>query len=148
MSRTCLGLILAGFGLLLAVGCSTATSVSGTVTYEGQPVDNGYITFAPADGRGPSAGGPIAAGAYQLDKITPGTKQIQIIGVKAVPFARNSEDMARMAAEAAQRGDTTGIIDRADEVPADAAGNNAQVEIKPGPQTLDFHLKKAGERRA
>jgi hypothetical protein len=133
----------AGITLLLAsalAGCSSRTSVSGSVTYLDRPVENGWIVFQPADGQGPSAGAPIEGGRFHVDEVTPGAKIVQIAGVKAVPFARNSEDMARMAAEAAKRGDRSGLIDRADEIPATAAGNNVTIEVKPGSQTLDFHL--------
>lgn len=131
-------------GLLAAAGCSRSTSVTGTVTYEGKTVDSGAITFLPADGQGPPSGAPIENGNYKVEPITPGMKIVQIIGVKAVPFARSSEEMAARAAAAAKQGDTTGIIDRADEVPANAVGNNVQVEIKPGTQALDFPLTKPG----
>ena len=123
------------------LGCGGAPStVSGAVSYDGRPVDNGWITFLPVDGKGPTCGGPITVGKYQADLLTPGKKTVQIIGVKAVKFAMSSEEMANAARSATARGDGTGIIDRADTVPADAVGNNAVVEIKPGPQTLDFQL--------
>ena len=50
--------------------------------------------------------------------------------------------MERAAKEAAAKGDVTGIVDRADVIPADAEGNNTVVELKLGQQTLDFHLKR------
>jgi hypothetical protein len=132
-----LGTLLLAFAL---AGCGSRTSVSGSVTYLDRPVENGWIVFQPVEGQGPSAGAPIAGGRFHVAELTPGSKIAQIAGVKAVPFARNSEDMARMAAEAAERGDPTGIIDRADEIPANAGGNNVTIEVKPGSQTLDFHL--------
>lgn len=124
------------------VGCGQKTVVTGKVTYEGNPIAKGSISFLPADGKGPAAGGEIEEGRYQVEKITPGKKLVQIVGVKPVKFARSSEEMAKMAAEAGKKGDPSGIIDRADAVPADAVGNNAPVEIQSGPQTLDFDLKK------
>ena len=133
--------------LPLAVGCGgDATVISGTVTYEGKPVDNGAITFLPVDGRGPSAGGPIVNGNYRVAGLKPGEKIVQIVGVKAVPFVRSSEEMARMAAEAARRGDATGIIDRADEISSDAEGNQARIEVVAGKQARDFLLKKAAAK--
>ena len=50
--------------------------------------------------------------------------------------------MDRLAKVAAARGDTTGIIERADVVPANAEGNNLTINLKPGRQTMDFHLKR------
>ncbi len=127
--------------LFLVTGCDQSSTISGRVTYDGQPVKKGCITFLPDGGAGPSCGAPIAEGRYQA-KCQPGKMIVQIVGVKAINYSRNSEDRARLAKEAAQRGDTTGIIDRADTIPADAEGNNAKIEIKSGNQTMDFDLKR------
>jgi hypothetical protein len=133
---------------LLLAGCGPSlASVSGEVTYEGQPVTNGSITFAPADGKGQVTGATIANGRFTVEKVPPGPKVVKVEAVKDVPFARDSAEMAKRAASARARGDRSGIIDRADVVPADAVGNNAQIEVKPGKQELSFHLKKpAGPR--
>jgi hypothetical protein len=129
--------------LPLVCGCGRpAVSVRGQVTYEGQPVDNGFITFLPADGLGPTCAGPIAGGKYQVDGLTAGPKIAQIIGVKEVRFAVSREEMAEAAKQAAKSADYTGIIDRADVIPPEAQGNNARVEIKTGSQTRDFPLKR------
>src|SRR5690348_6549122 len=80
--------------LLPACG-SNLSSVSGEVSYEGQPIEKGRINFAPADGKGPTAGGPIANGKYEVSGLLPGTKIVEITAVKRVPFARSSEEMAR-----------------------------------------------------
>jgi hypothetical protein len=139
--------IIACLGLLalaaLVPGCgSNAGSVSGEVTYDGQPVGDGMISFLPADGKGPAAGGTIAGGQYTVENLTPGPKVVQIEAVKAVPFARSSEEMAKRAAENKAKGDGLGLIDPADVIPPNAEGNNSNVTIKPGKQALDFHLKK------
>ncbi len=127
--------------LLPACG-SNLSSVNGDVTYEGKPVEKGRISFSPADGKGPSAGGAITHGKYEVSGLLPGMKVVEITAVKVVPFARTSEEMARRAEEDRARGDSTGIIDRADIIPPDAEGNNATVELKPGTQTLDFALNR------
>src|SRR5205807_395611 len=131
--------------LALAVaGCNapTTASVTGTVTYAGQPVGDGAITFLPADGKGPAAGGKITAGRYAVDGLTPGPKVVQVVAVKAVPFARSTEEMAQRAAENKSQGDSSGLIDPADTIPADAAGNNATHDVRPGKQTLNLDLTK------
>jgi len=101
----------------------------------------GNITFLPADGKGPSAGAAITDGQFHVDGLTPGKKIVQVVGEKGVQFARSSEEMARTAQQGAPRADTTGIVERADTIPPDAEGNNVEVEIKPGQQSLDFKLK-------
>src|SRR5262245_2351004 len=45
--------------LVLGCGHSSVATVSGEVTYEGEPVMDGMITFIPADGKGPVVGGRI-----------------------------------------------------------------------------------------
>ena len=131
-----------GLALLVSTGCGPSTAISGAVTYEGQPVQQGWITFLPADGKGPVAGAAIAEGKYQVDQIQPGKKTVQIIGVKAVKFARSSEEMARMAADASKRGDDSGLIDPADEIPSQAQGNNVEVDVVQGLQNRDFALNR------
>ncbi len=126
--------------IVLAAGCGDSNVVRGRVTYEGRDVAKGAISFVPADGKGPTIGATIADGRYQIRGATPGYKTAQIVAVQNVPFARSSDEMAQMAKSAASRGDNSGIIDRADVLPANAEGNNARVEIKPGDQELDFHL--------
>src|SRR5437588_7475680 len=110
---------------------SNLSSISGEVSYDGQPVDNGRIEFLPADGKGTGGGGPISGGRYEVKGLQPGPKLVQITKIKAVPFARSSEEMARRAKEAKAKGDATGLIDPADIIPPDAEGNNAAIELKP-----------------
>ena len=127
---------------LVPCGCSGTCAVSGEASYEGQPIADGMITFLPADGKGPPAGGPITHGKFEVQGLVPGPKIVEITAVKVVPFARTSEEMAKRYAAAKARGDASGLIDPADVVPPDAQGNHVTVEVKPGRQTLDFPLKK------
>ncbi len=128
--------------LCLVPGCGKPSSVSGRVTYEGENVADGTITFLPADGKGPSAGGKITDGRYTVSPITPGRKLVQIVSVKKVNFARSTEELAKMHEAEKARGNTTGLVDPADLIPANAEGNNAEVEVKQGNNPLDFALKK------
>jgi hypothetical protein len=58
-------------GLLAALpvgltGCGGGTQVvSGTVTFDNEPVKEGHIAFVPADGKG-GGGGPVADGRYSV----------------------------------------------------------------------------------
>jgi hypothetical protein len=61
--------------LIFAAGCGptgpTRAEVSGTVTYNGQPVEQGAISFFPAPGVvGPEAGGEIKNGKYFIPRKT------------------------------------------------------------------------------
>lgn len=135
---------LAAVVLSAAAGCTNKTTLSGQVTYDGQPVENGAITLLPADGKGPSAGGPIKAGRYRVEQLTPGKKIVQVIGVKDIEFARSSEEMARFAETTDFQTNRHDVLERADMVPADAEGNFQEITVEPGQHTMDFHLTPPG----
>lgn len=149
MDRT-MTMLVAAVGLLglAAGGCGGSSStVSGNVTYDGQPVENGAISFLPADGKGPTVGAQITEGYYRVREISPGEKIVQIEGLKEIPVALTTAELAQQAEEAARHGRRPDAADlQASTIPADAEGNNATVEVKPGKQTLDFHLKPPAER--
>jgi len=69
---------LAGMGLVIVLGCSDESglakryAVSGTVNYNGKPVEKGTITFTPNDPAGRTASGDISNGSYSLTTATPG----------------------------------------------------------------------------
>jgi hypothetical protein len=138
--RSLVPAVVVAAGLLAGCGASEVT-VSGEVTYDGQPVGDGYITFTPTDGKGNDAGAPITGGRYTISGLPPGPKVVQVIAVKKVNFASSSEEMMQRAAEARKSGDHSGLVDPADTIPANAEGNNVTVELKAGAQTLNFALK-------
>jgi hypothetical protein len=73
-------LAVTGLCALVATGCgghSTGT-VSGNVTYDGQPLKKGIVTFSPADGRGPSAGGAVSEGQYRVENVAVGKMIVHI----------------------------------------------------------------------
>jgi hypothetical protein len=69
--RVRLGCALVGARALLSLtgGCSdqSKAQVSGTVTLDGKPVENGTIMFYPTNGKGQSAGGGITNGKYNVE---------------------------------------------------------------------------------
>jgi len=69
---------------LFAAGCgSPDLSVKGAVSFAGKPIESGSISFEPADGVGPSLGGTIEAGRYQVSGRAPaGKKIVRIRGVQ------------------------------------------------------------------
>jgi hypothetical protein len=79
--------VVGGFVWMLCVaGCGRGdglTQISGGVTYDGQPVKNGTISFLPPDGNGPTAAAIIADGRYSV-KVAPDKKQVRIEGFKVV----------------------------------------------------------------
>jgi hypothetical protein len=63
------------------VGCGdggpSREKVSGTVTFDGQPLESGEILFKPAGGGGTPEGGPITNGKFEF-RAVPGEKRIEI----------------------------------------------------------------------
>ncbi|MFN3153366.1 hypothetical protein [Bremerella sp.] len=78
-------------GLLIScgsLGCNfdsgpPMVEVSGTVTFDGQPVNDGNIFFRAKDG-GNSYGGKIVQGKYE-STVSPGDKTVEIIAMREVP---------------------------------------------------------------
>jgi hypothetical protein len=126
-----------------AAGCNQTTSVSGSVTYNGEIVEKGAISFAPADGQSASAGAMITDGKYKVNEIAPGSKIVTIRGAKKVNFAGSSEEAIQMSQEAIASGKEWAghLSDPADYIPADAEGNKQTIEINPGASTIDFELQ-------
>jgi len=135
-------IVLYVLGICGFAGCEASTTVSGNVTYEGEPVASGWITFLPSGGQGTEAGAEIVNGSYTVEQIEPGEKTVQIIGVQEVPYVASSEEMERASRERPEVVEQTDLVHQADNVPANATGNNARVVIRKGDQTQDFHLTK------
>lgn len=73
--------------LALVVGCgpekNNTVTVQGNVTVDGNPVEQGSITFLSSDGETPTSGGVITGGKYTAEVI-PGEKTIMVLGTKVV----------------------------------------------------------------
>ena len=82
-----------GFGMFLAIamlatisaGCqpSNMATISGKVTLDGKPIENGTISFVPTDGNSSSAGTRITNGEYTLT-LPLGTKRVEITASEVV----------------------------------------------------------------
>ena len=80
--------------LLACCGCSDGkVIVRGTVTVDGQPIDEGMISLEPADGQGPTTGGIIKEGKYELN----GKAAVAPLGFAGPPYV--SRPRTRRAAE-------------------------------------------------
>ena len=76
--RVCFGLTL--IALLGLAGCNrepAKSRITGEVTLDGDTVDEGNISFVPADGVGPTAGERIENGSYSVE-VPPGLKKVSI----------------------------------------------------------------------
>lgn len=133
--RSLFGLLVVG--LLLLSGCGSSGRVTGEVTYEGKTIENGLISFLPADGDGPSAGATIEKGRYTALKVPPGQKIVRIEAFAVQADKKTSAERAKDAASGLRGGGSPIRL-----IPPGADGNDAKIEVKEGDQTRDFHLKK------
>jgi hypothetical protein len=145
MSRA---IVLCALAALACGGCSDPTAtVSGEVTYDGQPVKNGYVTFTPADGKGPAVGAQITDGRYTADKVPPGEKVVKVEASSGPgPSVQSQADVEKLSKEMRGKLGPDGII-KTETVPPDAEGNNQKSEVKAGAQTLDIRLKKPAAKK-
>ncbi|MGQ9760652.1 MAG: hypothetical protein ACUVQH_01955 [Thermogutta sp.] len=135
-----LSVVLLGLAVATLQGCgkSSGVTVRGSVTFDGQPVEEGYITLSPADGKGPSVGGPISAGKFSISGVLPGEKIVSVTGGGKMQFPKSSEEMAQMAARGQQ-------IQAGPQIPPHAKGNNVKVTITDQrEQMLDLNLFSPG----
>ena len=119
--------------LLLVSGCGQSVpSISGTVTYNDEPIETGYISFQPEDGRGQSFAARIENGKYNAtERVTPGMKRVLVTGFR---------ESAPITREESQQSAEKGISGPTDYIAEDAEVNSKQVEIMPGDQTIDFSI--------
>jgi hypothetical protein len=85
---------------LLASGCgkgrASMVQVSGTVTWEGQPLEEGDIIFEPLDGRTAAGAGKIVKGAYSFES-NAGQKRVQIQATRQTVFNKQMNQYEREA---------------------------------------------------
>ncbi|VTU01412.1 Uncharacterized protein OS=Planctomyces limnophilus (strain ATCC 43296 / DSM 3776 / IFAM 1008 / 290) GN=Plim_2787 PE=4 SV=1 [Gemmataceae bacterium] len=123
------------FGLGAAAGCGgdpPSAEVSGSVTFDGKPVEEGGISFSAANGNAPGGGGVIKGGKYTATRVPIGATKVSITAVKVV-----GQRKAYDAPDSPMTPITEPLLP--------AKYNTATVltfEVKPGSQTKDFDLTK------
>lgn len=96
--------LVAAMGLILVSGCGDNTGlarrypVSGKVTYKGQPLENGRISFIPSTAEGTAAAGQVENGQYTLTTLAPNDGAIP--GKYKVTVAAQEVDTTEMKAVA------------------------------------------------
>jgi hypothetical protein len=118
--------------LALLLGCGQSGGLTGSVSYNGQPVERGSIAFSPVDGKGPVFGGKIENGKFDIPTAHAGKKRAVVRGIRegVVPQSREEADAAAKA----------GTFKLPDYIAEDAAGNSQEVDVSGGGQTLDFAI--------
>ena len=123
---------------LVVSGCGEqSTTINGTVTFNGQPVERGSIRFVSTDKTGPTFGAVIKNGKFTIEKATPGEKVATIHALKRDKIPTSSREVQQMSEQAQDEN----YVDPAVLIPPNAEGNNKTVQIAEGAQTLEFHLK-------
>jgi hypothetical protein len=119
-------------------GCSDGRlPIHGEVTFNGKPVDEGTISFEPADGNGPATGGQIVAGKYQLTGVAaplPGKKIVRISAVRKTGRKVRGDSFSPAGA----------TVDEVKRYIPDIynARSTLSCEVADhGPKQIDFHLK-------
>lgn len=114
MNYTCIAwrcIVLLPLGMILLVGCSENAGpervvVSGTVSYNGQPIPKGMISFVPGPNcSAPTSGATIVDGWYKADAkggVPVGTHTIQM---EAYRQPANSGDPAEQSGPTPTRGE-------------------------------------------
>jgi hypothetical protein len=118
-----------------AAGCSKdgGVALEGKVSYGGEPIDVGTITFIPTSGSGIKGGGLIENGNYKVDAKTgpgPGPHRVEIRWAK--PTGKKSKNEFGEEIQKRQEG-----------LPEKYhAQSTLTAEIKPGKNVIDFSLEK------
>jgi hypothetical protein len=132
---------------LTAAGCGGPPQAiaRGRVTLDGESLAHGTIAFLPADGKGPTAGGIVTAGGYEVLGMAPGLKLIRVEGFDAeAAFPATTTELAEQAAARPRKPSEPAAA--ADIVPADAAGNNTERDVGAGEQVIDIAISRGARR--
>jgi uncharacterized membrane protein len=129
--------LMLGVVFLAIAGCGPShVQIHGMVTANGKAVEEGAIAFHPTDGKNSSYGGEIKNGSYTT-KVNPGKYSVVITGGgKSPAYPKSQEDLKKFKDE---------DLERRDQVPGDAKGNNQEVEITSARElniTLEFPAPK------
>jgi hypothetical protein len=131
-------LVSAGIVILLlnAVGCGPSTGVvKGIVTYQGQPLDAGTVSFEPTSGAGGTAGGEVNKGEFLVKELKPGKFKVRVDGAYRPP-----KITAPGGPESQRRMTDAEILAQSDPLPADTVGRDQEIDVVVGEQTMKFEL--------
>ena len=75
--------------LLCGCGANDQVEITGEVTFDGEPVERGQISFVAVDSDLPTGGAVIEDGRYTA-QVSPGGKRVEIRGSRPLPQERQS----------------------------------------------------------
>lgn len=125
-------LLLASTVAALALGCnSNMGDVQGNVSLDGKPVADGVISFQPEkETPGPSMGGRVIDGEYDLHGVLPGVYRVEV--------------RAWVTNEKIVNGPFGPTKERLNVIPKRYWGETTQLraEVRPGSNTIHFEMTK------
>ncbi len=122
-------LAVVGFGAFLCAGCSDGKGkVTGSVTFAGEPVASGMVTFVRSEGQLVREGAVISQGSFQAS-LAPGKYQVELNGQK-VKGTRTQKGFDGKDE----------VLEISEEMFPERYNRKTELvaEIKPGPNALKF----------
>lgn len=141
--RTLLVALAAGCLALGGCGGTPGATISGDVTYDGQPVKKGRISFTPKSGKGQPVGAEILDGKYSVQGVSAGTQIVHVSAADENAKPLSTEDMMNAAKDPEKRKKLPpGGVFLNETIPANAGGNDSEVEVTGSSMEKSFHLTK------
>lgn len=121
--------------ILLAFACGPSgpkgAKVTGSVTWEREPIAQGYIKFIPLDGKGIEAAGEIINGSYECF-VEPGEKRVEVLA---------NREKKNLSPEDRKQAAAMGMAPREQYIPGDYNANTKlKATVISGSNQFDFHL--------
>jgi len=142
-----------GLALIPAVGIACEggngarkVTVTGTVTYDGMPVESGMIQFTLAEAgltSGDNAQGPVKNGKFSIPNVSPGHNSVTVTGGPAPQFL-GPFTYDKMKVRPRDMDEAKKIVEQAslNLIPPDAPGNSIEVDVKQGMSALEIKILK------
>lgn len=120
--------------VIFSTGCGGGggASVSGSVSFNGQPLDKGQISFVPSDGKGSPVSGTISGGKFSVAKVPVGKCKVVISSMLAGPAPSSMGDATKEKKK-----------DGPVEVLPTDEGNSKEQDIPAGGTTLEIAVRTA-----
>jgi hypothetical protein len=119
-----------------AIGCSKGPAVgtvTGDVTFEGQPVQDGYVSFTPVDGNSQTGGASIVDGKFKAEQVPATKMKVELHGNRKTGKKIKAYDTPESP-----------VADEVVELlpPKYNVNSDLTLDVKQGAQHVNYELKK------
>jgi hypothetical protein len=121
--------------LLSGCGGGDGVTVHGSVSFNGKPVEKGYINFHPTDKSGRSVGGAITDGKFSVKNVIAGKCRVEVMSTPATDTPESMDASIQAAKDVKARKEQAKEL-----IAANSEGNNQIHEITSGTE-LTLALK-------